>query len=59
MPLSLLYWILMLFWLICGAWWGVSTPPPGRYPIVGWSIVLFLLFLVIGLQLFGAPIRAG
>ena len=57
MPLELVYWILMLLWLVAGAWWGWSTPPPGRGPIIGWSIVLFMLFLTIGLKIFGAPIR--
>jgi hypothetical protein len=57
MPLSLLYWILMLFYVLFGCWWGYSQPAPGRYGVVGGSILAFLLFLVLGLKLFGGPIQ--
>jgi len=57
MPLELLYWILMLLWLVSGFWFGYSQPVPSRGPLIGWSLGLFLLFLVIGLKLFGAPIK--
>ncbi len=57
MPLSLAYWILMLFWLVAGCWVGYATPAGERRPWIGWSTLLFLMFLVIGLKLFGTPIR--
>ena len=59
MPLSLLYWILMLLWLIAGFWWGWGQEGPARYSWFGWSIILFLMFLVLGLRVFGAPIKGG
>ena len=59
MPLSLAYWILMLLWVATGVWWGTTLPAGGRYPVYGWSLLLFLLFIVIGLHDFGAPLRGG
>lgn len=59
MPLSLAYWILMFIWLLSGIWWGTSAAPETRLHIGTWSLVLFLLFLVIGLRVFGAPIKSG
>lgn len=57
MPLELLYWILMLLWLVSGFWFGYSQPAPSRGPLIGWSFGLFMLFVIIGLRLFGAPIK--
>lgn len=57
MPLSLAYWILMLISLIAGAWGGYRTPVDCRVPWIGWSLVLFLLLLIIGLHDFGSPIK--
>ena len=55
MTLSLLYWLLMLLWVLFGAWRGVSVPTDR--PLVAWGLIPFLLFLVIGLKLFGSPIQ--
>lgn len=57
MTKEFLYWLLMFLWVIFGGWYGVATPGPGRYPFLGWGVVIFLLFLIIGLSLYGAPIR--
>lgn len=59
MPLSLAYWLLILFWILSSAWMGYSTPAPGRLPLWGGSFLLLLLLLLIGLKIFGAPIRGG
>lgn len=57
MKLSFLYWLLMFLWLLSGAW--VGYRPGDRFSWGGWALVLFLLFLMIGLKLFGAPIQSG
>lgn len=51
---SLLFWILMLLWLLSGAWnrWGPST----FYPYV-FDILTFLLFLCLGWAEFGPPLH--
>ena len=57
MSLQLLFWILMLLWLVFGLWSGYI---PGRpYTIRSWggNVLLFLLFLIIGWQVFGAPVK--
>jgi len=56
MPLSLAYWILMFVWLLGGFYWGSTLAGPGRYSAFGGSILIFLLFLILGMRLFGAPI---
>jgi len=59
MPISFIYWFLMLLQIIFGMWWGWSQPAPARYGIAGGGIVTFLLFLLIGLKIMGAPISGG
>lgn len=47
----------MLFYVLFGFWWGWSSPAPARYGVAGGSVLAFLLFLVLGLKLFGGPIQ--
>jgi hypothetical protein len=56
MTLGHAYWILMLIWLVfgvfvhfgyAGTWWGVT----------GNTILLFVLFVLLGWQVFGAPLH--
>lgn len=56
MPLSLAYWILMLLY-VCFACWNGYRSSDGW--IIGGGVIGFLLFLVIGLKLFGAPLHGG
>ena len=55
MSMGLLFWILMLIWLIFGVAhnWGAV---PGPYGPWGHSLLLFILLLLLGWQVFGAPI---
>lgn len=61
MTLGLIFWILMLLWLIFGLWTNWPGSPGGPYggwfPI-GSTILLFILFLLLGWHAFGPPIRA-
>jgi hypothetical protein len=54
MTFGLLYWILMLIWFLFGLYfsWG-----PGRYPLVGGHLLLFILLLLLGWKTFGAPVK--
>jgi uncharacterized membrane protein len=56
MTLQLLFWILMLFWAIFGFW---SVYTPGPHPLKAWggNALLFFLFLIIGWQVFGQPVK--
>lgn len=54
MTLGLAFWIIMLLWLALGLWrhwgvWGID---------LGGSLLVFLLFLLLGWQVFGAPLRS-
>lgn len=57
MSRELLFWVLMLLWLVFGLW---SDYVPGQpYPVrngIG-TVLLFVLFAVLGWQVFGAPVK--
>jgi hypothetical protein len=55
MTLGLCYWVLMLIWLVFGAL--VHFGMAGAYGLVGNSILLFILFLLLGWQVFGPPLH--
>ena len=57
MSRELLYWILILFWLLFGLW--VDYVPNQPYPVkrLPWNLLLFALFLLIGWQIFGSPVK--
>ena len=56
MTRGLIFWVLMLVWLVFGIVWhfGVVGAP---YGILGGVLLLFILFALLGWQVFGAPIR--
>ena len=54
MTMGLVFWILMLIWLVYGLW-GFWSPTP--YWAHGNTLLLFILFLLLGWHVFGAPIR--
>ncbi len=56
MPMEIAYWILMLIWLVLGAYSYNSNPQTGWS---GWSggILHFLLFALLGWRVFHAPIH--
>jgi hypothetical protein len=56
MGMGLLFWILMLIWLIFGFVQN-SGIVPGPYGLWGHSLLLFILLLLLGWQVFGAPIK--
>lgn len=56
MKLALCYWILMLFWLVflgCGIWSTGWT----NLKQSGGNIMIFILFLLLGWEVFGAPLH--
>ena len=56
MSLGLAYWIVMLVWVVFNAW---SIYPAGAAGIKasGGSLVLLLLLILLGWQVFGAPLH--
>ena len=56
---ALAFWILMLLWLILGLWWSWPTSGIGRvgwFPIGG-TVLIFILFLLLGWKVFGPPLH--
>lgn len=56
MTLGLCYWILMLIWAVFGLLVHFSVIG-GPYGVVGNSLLLFVLFLLLGWQVFGPPLH--
>jgi hypothetical protein len=54
MTLGLLFWILMLLWLLFWLW---DWKSPTGYGPLGNTLLLFILFLLLGWHAFGAPIH--
>lgn len=56
MTLQLIFWILMLIWLIFGvAYHGGYLAGP--YGVWGNTVLLFVLFLILGWAVFGSPVK--
>jgi uncharacterized membrane protein len=55
MTLGLAYWILMLIWLVFGLLTHFGYA--GAYGNVGNVVLLFVLFVLLGWQVFGAPLH--
>jgi hypothetical protein len=53
-----IFWLIMLLWLIFSLVW--FWPRTDRafvgYPIVGGNVIVFVLFLLVGIEIFGWPI---
>lgn len=56
--IGFVFWLLMLLWLILGfVWyWPRGAPPPTAYPAIGGHVLIFVLFLLLGIAIFGFPI---
>lgn len=57
MTLSFWFWLILFLWVLCWGWWGWRTDAAGRPSVAGSGLLLFLLFLILGLRLFGSPIQ--
>jgi len=60
MSLGLAFWIIMLLWLVLGVFW--AWPTPTAYPYHAWlplgsTLLLFILFLLVGWKVFGPPLH--
>jgi len=57
MTLQFWYWLFMALWLVFGVWsawpFSASTARP-----LGASLLIFILFLILGWQTFGSPIKS-
>jgi hypothetical protein len=56
MTSAVLFWVLMILWAIFGFWgnYQPTAPPFVRY---GGTLLIFVLFAIIGWHVFGAPVH--
>ncbi len=57
MPLSILFWVLMLLWLVFGMFLARIEGQPWTYRNWGGNLLIFILLFLLGWQVFGAAIK--
>jgi hypothetical protein len=57
MPLQIFFWVLMLLWLVLGLWSDYVPGQPYPFKVWGGNLVLFVLLLILGWGVFGAPVK--
>ncbi len=57
MTLSVLFWVLMIIWLVFGAWSGYVPGQPFSFRSFGGSLLEFILLAILGWAAFGAPVK--
>jgi hypothetical protein len=58
MSIGLIFWIIMLIWLIFALAWNFNWAPGiAAHGPLGNSLLLFVLFLLLGWKAFGAPVH--
>lgn len=57
MTLDLAFWVLMLIWAIFACAWNFSGGIVGPYGPFGNTLLIFVLFLLLGWKVFGAPLH--
>lgn len=58
MTIGVAFWVLMLLWVVLGMWWNwpADQGPRGFAPL-GVTLLLFILLLLLGWGIFGAPLK--
>lgn len=51
-PISYIFWFVMLLWLLIGPGYGFVVDAPNRRIVSGSNFLLFILFVLVGLQIF-------
>lgn len=57
MAIGLAFWVLMLLWLVFGLAWNWPGTPIGPYGPIGNTVLLFVLLVLVGWRVFGAPLH--
>lgn len=55
MPISFIYWLVMFLWVLIGAGWGYYRTRD--WSMLPGSLLEFILFFLIGLAVFGSPVK--
>jgi hypothetical protein len=57
MSIGLIFWIIMLIWLLFALAWNFNWAGVSPHGPLGNSLLLFVLFLLIGWRVFGPPVH--
>lgn len=60
MPIGFVFWLLVLLWLLFGVYWTWpqdQSGGPRAFGPLGGNLLLFILLLLLGIAVFGWPIR--
>ncbi len=57
MPISILFWVLMIIALLFGGWRGWSDAP--SRPFYGFGLLLWVLLFLLGWEVFGFILQGG
>jgi hypothetical protein len=57
MTLGFIFWFIMLLWLLFAIAWNQGWGNIGTYGPLGNSLLLFILFLLLGWKVYGFPIH--
>ena len=55
MSVGLAFWVLMLIWAVFGIF--IHFYPGTAYGVIGNSVLIFVLFLLLGWKVFGPPLH--
>lgn len=56
MTIGFLFWLLMILWLFFGIW-SFRSSVAAQWPFVSGLGFIWVLFLLVGIQIFGWPIK--
>jgi len=58
MTIGFIFWLLMILWVLFGLWQNFQPGPGPSWSPLANTLWLFILFLLLGIQVFGWPIKA-
>jgi hypothetical protein len=57
MPIAYIFWMLIILWAIFGLGYPFIVETPNRRILVGGNLLLFVLIVLLGLQVFGSAVK--
>jgi len=57
MSLGLAFWIIILIWLLLGFYGNVAPNGVIQWPVLGGTLILFILLVLLGWKAFGPPLH--
>jgi hypothetical protein len=58
MPLGIWFYLILFLWAVFGAWWGWADASQ-RVGRLGGMLLPWLALLILGISVFGSPIKGG